>query len=117
MRIVDFLLRRPAPGRVAAVYPNREIAFAAAEAAKGEGETDDDHIRVVGPLDEVIGNQPSPSVRGAWAVVAQPDTYTQCKQIVRALRRPLRRRGSDRVGLAQSRNRSPAAAGLVTDRS
>ena len=119
MRLADLLFGRPKT-RVAAVYSSRESAVAAAEAAKSEGGTDGGHIRVVGPLEQLIGNEPASPMRGAWAVIAEPDTYEQSSCIARALRHPWRRRQGDRArqpASAQPQSKNPAAAGLVTDRS
>jgi hypothetical protein len=113
MRLTDLLPGRSKPTLVAAVYPSEETAIEAADAARGEGEADD--IRVVGPLEQVIGNEPAPTIRGAWAVVVRPQTFPQSFRIARALRHSMRRRRSDRA-MATPQSASPAAAGLVADR-
>ncbi len=117
MSLVDLFFRRPKPTRVAAVYASRERALEAAAAAKGEGLADDEHVHLVGPLEEVLGTSRPPRGRGSWAVVVEPDTYPQCKRIVRALRRPFGRRERTRQpSSAASKNTNPAAAGLIADR-
>jgi hypothetical protein len=119
MHIADWLSGRHKPTLVAAVYGTRESAVEAAEAAKRDALADDEDVRIIGPLEEVIGNTPSPRMRGTWAVVVQPNTYEQCKRIVRALRVPVNRRRSDRArqdARAQAQSKSPAAAGLLPDR-
>lgn len=118
--LADLLFHRPKPTRVAAVYASRESALEAAAAAKGEGLADDDHVHLVGPLEELIGSDRPPPARGSWAVVVEPDTYQQSKRIVRALRRPFGRRLGDRIrqpASAAPKSTNPAAAGLVADRS
>jgi hypothetical protein len=114
MKLLDLLWRRAQTARLAAVYPSRESAIAAAQAAKSDGVSDDDHVAVIGPLEEVIGNDPPPSIRGAWAVVVEPATPAQRRRIVRALRHPLRRRKGERRAPESA---SPAAAGLIGNRS
>jgi hypothetical protein len=119
MSIADLVFRRPKPTRVAAVYTSRERALEAAAAAKGEGLADDDHVHLVGPLEEMLGNKPPPRTRGSWAVVVEPDTYPQSKRIVRALRHPFGRRAGDRTRAsvsAASKSTNPAVAGLVANR-
>jgi hypothetical protein len=115
MSIADLLFRRAKPTRVAAVYGSRESALEAVAAAKGEGLADDEHVRLVGPLEEVIGSASPARGRGSWAVVVQPDSYPECKRIVRALRRPFGRRADARRASAP-KSTNPAAAGLAADR-
>jgi hypothetical protein len=116
MSLADFFSRRAKPTRVAAVYGSEESALEAAAAAKGEGLADDQHVHLVGPLEQLLGNGPPARGRGSWAVVVEPDTYPQCRRIVRALRRPFGQRGERRRQSATPKSMNPAAAGLVADR-
>ncbi len=117
MRLIERLFGHTRPTRVATVYWTRESALAAVDAALADANADDVEVRIVGPLEQVIGNEPAPGISGAWAVVVQPATYEQCRRIVRALRQPLRRRRGDHAP-ADAASTSPAApAELVTGRS
>lgn len=107
-----FPLLRRKPARVAVVYESRERALDAASAAKGAAATDD--VRVVGPLERLLGNGPAHANRGGWAVVVQPKTYVECSRIARALRHPWRRRSNDEAVAAKPEH---PAVGLAVDRS
>jgi hypothetical protein len=67
-------------------------------------------------LEEVLGNDPAPTMRGSWAVIVQPQTYPQSFRIARALRHSMQRRRVDRSSQAAPESESPAEAGLVVDR-